>query len=150
LASPHHCQNIQNHHAKKVHPHAQVDQERQAVSGLTEREFGISRQQLDAIRDWAQNDPYIQEVRVFGSRAKGRARIDSDLDIAITASDGIYTSLSRKWQDEISDRTGLRARVSQYNCAIDDTVRRYCDEDQHTILVFQRPPSPGMKRPGRA
>jgi len=113
-----------------------------------QRRYGISELQVAEMRAWANADLCVEEVRVFGSRAKGRARID--LDIAITASDGIYTSLSRKWQDEISDRTGLRARVSQYNCAIDDTVRRYCDEDQHTILVFQRPPSPGMKRPGRA
>ena len=41
------------------------------MCGLTEREFGISRQQLDAIRDWAQNDPYVQEVRVFGSDQDG-------------------------------------------------------------------------------
>ena len=115
-----------------------------------QRRYGISELQVAEMRAGANADLCVEEVRVFGSRAKGRARIDSDLDIAITASDGIYTSLSRKWQDEISDRTGLRARVSQYNCAIDDTVRRYCDEDQHTILVFQRPPSPGMKRPGRA
>jgi hypothetical protein len=47
-----------------------------------ERRFGISEAQLDAIRRWAERNLYVGEVRVFGSRVKWRARIDSDLDIA--------------------------------------------------------------------
>lgn len=118
------------------------------MCGLTERRFGVSRQQLDAIRDWAQNDPYVQEVRVFGSRAKGRARIDSDLDIAITATDGNYARFDVEWKNVLSEVTGLKIGLSQYNNPQNDIVRRYCADDS-TILVFQRPASPEMKRPGR-
>ena len=85
------------------------------MCGPTERRFGISREQLDAIRDWAQNDPYVRDVRVFGSRAKGRARINSDLDIAITATDGNYNRFDLEWKNALSEVTGLNVRLSQYN-----------------------------------
>src|SRR4029078_13456368 len=102
-----------------------------------QRRYGISELQVAEMRAWANADLGVEEVRVFGSRARGRGRIDSDLDVAITASDGNYTVLARHWQKPLSEASGLRARVSQYNCSIDDTVRRYCDH--FCILVFHRP-----------
>ena len=91
-----------------------------------QRRYGISELQVAEMRAWANADLCVEEVRVFGSRARGRGRIDSDLDVAITASDGSYAALARDWQKQLSEVTGLRDRVSQYNCSIDDTVRRYC------------------------
>lgn len=32
---------------------------------------------------WAQKNPYVGELRIFGSYAKGTFRLDSDLDIAV-------------------------------------------------------------------
>jgi predicted nucleotidyltransferase len=52
---------------------------------------------------------------VFGSRAKGRARINSDLDIAITATDGNYNRFDLEWKNALSEVTGLNVRLSQYN-----------------------------------
>ena len=86
-------------------------------------------------------------MRVFGSRARGCARIDSDLDVAITASDGNYTRFDAEWKQQLSEETGLKAAVSQYNRAGDDTIKGYCDEC--SILVFERPSSSGLNRPGR-
>ena len=108
------------------------------MCGPAKRTFGISRQQLDAIRDWAENAQYVQEVRVFGSRAKGCARIDSDLDIAITATDGNYTRFDVDWKNALSEVTGLKVGLSQYNNSLNDAVQRYCADDS-TILVYQRP-----------
>jgi len=102
-----------------------------------ERRFGISGAQLDAIRRWAECNLYVGEVRVFGSRVKWRARIDSDLDIATTASDGNYTRFDSDWKKELSDITGLKVGLSQYNNPLNDAVRRHCD-DPSTILIFQR------------
>jgi len=112
-----------------------------------QRRYGISELQVAEMRAWANADLCVEEVRVFGSRARGRGRIDSELDVAITASDGSYAALARDWQKQLSEVTGLRARVSQYNCSIDDTVRRYCAHS--SILVFQRPPVlESFRRPG--
>jgi hypothetical protein len=72
----------------------------------------------------------------LAAESKGCARIDSDLDVAITATDGNYTRFAQEWQDELSERTGLRARVSQYNCSADDAVKRYCDA--LSLLIFPR------------
>ena len=101
----------------------------------------ISDTQKAAIREWAEGDPYVREVRIFGSRAKGKGRLDSDLDIAITASVGNYTRFDSEWKAELERRTGLRVGLSQYNNPVNDTVRRYCD-DPSTILIFQRPEGP--------
>ena len=36
------------------------------------------------IKEWALRTPHVVEVRLFGSRAKGTAKPDSDIDLAIT------------------------------------------------------------------
>jgi predicted nucleotidyltransferase len=48
----------------------------------------LTEHQVRAIKEWAQSARYAQEVRLFGSRAKGCARPDSDVDLAITAGIG--------------------------------------------------------------
>jgi predicted nucleotidyltransferase len=117
------------------------------MCGPVTRRYGITDVQSAAMRAWAEADLCVEELRVFGSRARGRARIDSDLDIAITASDGNYTRFDADWEKQISEVTGLRARVSQYNCSVDDTVRRYGDDC--SVLLFHRPlVLEGFKRPG--
>jgi Polymerase beta, Nucleotidyltransferase len=44
----------------------------------------LTEQQRDIIRGWAQGITQISEVRLFGSRAVGCARADSDIDLAVT------------------------------------------------------------------
>ena len=105
------------------------------MCSLERRTYGLTSAQKDAISDWATSKP-LSEVRVFGSRAKGRARIDSDLDVAITATDGNYWNLANRWEVD-SERTGLRVAIKQYNSSLTDTVKRYCDED-FSILLFKR------------
>jgi len=116
------------------------------MCGPAKRTYGITDRQEAALRAWAAADLCVEQLRVFGSRARRRGRIDSDIDIAITASDGNYTRFDADWEKQISEVTGLRARVSQYNCSVDDTVRRYCDD--FSVLLFQRSPVlEGFKRP---
>ena len=103
---------------------------------MPSRRWGITAAQIEAIRRWAESNSYVLAVHVFGSRVKGRARIDSDLDIAITASDGNYTRFDTDWKAELEMLTGLRVGLSQYNNPVNDIVRRYCDE--FSIDVFNR------------
>jgi predicted nucleotidyltransferase len=69
----------------------------------------LTDHQLWIIREWAShNTPHVQEVRLFGSRAKGNP-VDRDIDLAITVggSDpgtvrGNYYALGKRWQDELT------------------------------------------------
>jgi predicted nucleotidyltransferase len=81
-------------------------------------------------RGGAEGSPHIHEVRLFGSRAKGCARPNSDIDLALTLGGndpgtilGNYFALHRTWQDELTSLLGVKAHVALYR-----RVRRYCDE----------------------
>jgi predicted nucleotidyltransferase len=65
----------------------------------------LTDDQVDKIREWAAQTRYVKEVRLFGSRAKGSARPDSDIDLAITvggSDDGVvrgnYFAVGPEWQ----------------------------------------------------
>jgi predicted nucleotidyltransferase len=44
----------------------------------------LTPEQQQMIALWAASTEWVNEVRLFGSRAKGRSRPDSDVDIALT------------------------------------------------------------------
>ena len=46
-------------------------------------EFGLSRRDLNFIRGVLQMYPEIEKALVFGSRAKGNFKLESDIDIAL-------------------------------------------------------------------
>jgi predicted nucleotidyltransferase len=66
----------------------------------------LSDDELSAIARWAEDIPWISEVWLFGSRSRGDAREDSDVDVVvtITSSDrgntpaGIYNRCADFWQ----------------------------------------------------
>src|SRR6476659_2603908 len=94
----------------------------------------LTEQQVRALNEWADKVRYVREVRLFGSRAKGGALADSDVDLALTLGGddpgtilGNYFALSQKWQDELTSLLGLKAHVALYNDS-DSKVRGYCEE----------------------
>jgi predicted nucleotidyltransferase len=96
------------------------------------------------IREWAMQTPLVKEVRVFGSRARGDASSDSDIDLALTVGGGApgtvlgnYFALSRDWQIELSNLLGAKAHVALYNDPDPSPVRGSCDEC--SILLFPTP-----------
>jgi predicted nucleotidyltransferase len=96
----------------------------------------LTEQQRRNIQEWAEGTRVVETVRLYGSRAKGSARPDSDVDLAITVSAGNYVRFANEWQKELSDGLGLGVRLKQYNSPADDTVRRYCDE--FSVVLFPR------------
>jgi predicted nucleotidyltransferase len=72
----------------------------------------LSPKQIAAIKTWARDTPQVVEVRLFGSRAKGTARPDSDVDLAVTADYGNYVALVAQWEDRLSKELGLDVRIS--------------------------------------
>jgi predicted nucleotidyltransferase len=102
----------------------------------------LSEQQQRIIKDWAARTPLIEEVRLFGSRAKGDAPADSDVDLALTVAmgatpgtvEGRYAALGQHWQNELTKLLApLRAHVNLYN-AEDEKVRRICEE--FNVLLY--------------
>ena len=101
----------------------------------------LTDHQLWAIREWAAHTSYVEEVRLFGSRARGNARSDSDIDLAITVGGtdvgnilGNYLAESKRWQDQLSHLLEAKAHVALYNDAEPEPVRRSCDEC--SVLIY--------------
>ncbi len=102
----------------------------------------LSEQQQCIIKDWAARTPLIDEVRLFGSRAKGDAPADSDVDLALTVASGAapgtverhYAALGQYWQNELTKLLEpLRVHVNLYN-AEGENVPRICEE--FSVLLY--------------
>ena len=96
----------------------------------------LTEEQVRYIQEWADRTGVVETVRLYGSRAKGNARPDSDVDLALTVGTGHYVRFADEWQRELSYALVLNVMLKQYNSPADDTVRRYCDE--FSVVLFQR------------
>lgn len=94
----------------------------------------LTEEQVLAIYEWADGDPYVQGVRLFGSHTKGCARPDSDVDLAVTAEAGHYVALASEWETVLGARLGLTVHVRDF--ARNKAIRDACDECSR--LLFQR------------
>jgi predicted nucleotidyltransferase len=90
------------------------------------------------IHEWAQATAEVQAVYLFGSRAKGTARPDSDLDLAISASEANYLCCANDWEKQLTEAIGLRVVINQYNANTPkgEKIRRYCTDSG--IQIFSR------------
>ena len=75
---------------------------------------------LRGIQEWAAQNRNVSEVWLFGSRARGDAREDSDVDLALTLMPpkgnhnwalGNYASLGKNWQAELEKVVGLHVSL---------------------------------------
>ena len=57
---------------------------------------------VDRLRAWAATKPEIRRLALFGSRVRGEARADSDLDIAFDASATVPLDVVQRWHDELA------------------------------------------------
>ena len=96
----------------------------------------LTEQQVRYIQEWAERAGVVKTVRLYGSRAKGSARSDSDVNLALTVGTSRYIRFLNEWQKELSDALILKVMLKQYNSPADDTVRRYCDE--LSVVLFPR------------
>jgi predicted nucleotidyltransferase len=71
---------------------------------------------LQGLRDWAEQNGSVRQLWLFGSRAKGTSRPDSDLDVAVvlmlpTTHDwalGNFAALKGQWKQQIEAIVGRR------------------------------------------
>jgi predicted nucleotidyltransferase len=96
----------------------------------------LTEQQVRYIQEGAERTGVVETVRLYGSRAKGSARPDSDVDLALTVGTGNYVRFANEWQKDLSDVLVLKVKLKQYNSPADDTVRRYCDE--FSVVLFPK------------
>jgi predicted nucleotidyltransferase len=84
----------------------------------------LSNMQVAAIVDWAKSKPYIHAVRLYGSRYKGTANPDSDVDLAITIEQPKRSTMTAyathfhfraKWETHLERETGLKFHIQLYD-----------------------------------
>jgi predicted nucleotidyltransferase len=94
----------------------------------------LKPEEVEAIQRWAKQTPQVREVRLFGSRAKGCAKSNSDVDLAVTADAGNYVALANKWEEHLSKLVDLTVHVRDY--ARNEAIRQACEEC--SLLLFRR------------
>jgi predicted nucleotidyltransferase len=105
----------------------------------------LTDQQQRAICSWAEGVNCVQVVRLFGSRAKGTARPDSDVDLALTLRADTAEDLLEwvqeldAWEDQLSARLGLEADVWIFHRDIHPSVLEYCNEASVVLWTRTRP-----------
>lgn len=62
-------------------------------------ELGLKDQQLEEIRNFARKYPLIEQVIVYGSRAKGNFRPGSDVDLVLVGKDLKLSDQLAFWND---------------------------------------------------
>lgn len=57
-------------------------------------EFGLKNQEIKALRDVLASVPEVEEAIIYGSRARGKNRVSSDIDITLKGSNLTYLQLA--------------------------------------------------------
>lgn len=100
----------------------------------------ITPEQVAVIVQWATQTSQIAAVYLFGSRIKGTARPDSDLDVAIEFNLSIddaevaFFDGGRLWRDQLKSLVGLQIDMQPL---LEDSpnLRRYVED--HGILIYR-------------
>jgi predicted nucleotidyltransferase len=96
-----------------------------------------------AIQEWAQHQPAVSAVFLFGSRLKGTNRLDSDLDVAVTFDvperdepDIFWIDHKGRWENELTQCVGLTIDLEIAHPALAPHVWGYLQK--HHALIYVR------------
>ncbi|MBN9334917.1 MAG: nucleotidyltransferase domain-containing protein [Devosia sp.] len=113
------------------------------------RSLGLSEKQIEIIRDWAEAEDLIDEVVLYGSRAKGTHREDSDVDLAVhqvgTNEHAVHTFMHFKgedWQNDLIARTGLKISLAPRAGHLTPKIEEYLGHASFVIFSRDRRPTP--------
>ena len=113
---------------------------------------GIKSDWRTALARWAEQRDDVQALWVFGSRARGTARPDSDLDIAVRTTADMASESFGQWigiADEV--RAELSALLPQVQVNPDwggpgwDQERVWPAVEREGVLIFERWPGAGLQ-----
>lgn len=104
----------------------------------------LDRAHIEAIRAWAKTQDRVRAIRLFGSRAKGTNRPDSDIDLAVSVNEDLrYTRATiwmfnaPEWGKHLSGLIGTPVDVRITDVGKPCRIRRYCRETGN-ILIYRR------------
>jgi hypothetical protein len=105
---------------------------------------GLHETEIDSIQRWAARHAIIRRVWIFGSRARGTHRPDSDLDLAVEhdASPGDSNSFTTwiceadVWRSEFGPELSAPLDLQSYIAGKSPTIQAGLDES--SLLVYER------------
>jgi uncharacterized protein len=99
----------------------------------------------NATVSWAESVPRVRRVWVFGSRAEGKPRPDSDIDIAVELEPVVdseealpyWIAYSEKWQSQLQRELAYPVDLDWFD-PDGSTPRIQAALDKGAILVYER------------
>lgn len=93
--------------------------------------------------DWVRLMPFVSCVWIFGSRARGTHKLDSDLDVAVEFDpigdeDQATTWIcdGQKWESELQKHIHIKVHLWRYHPYETPTIKKGLEES--SVLVYQR------------
>jgi predicted nucleotidyltransferase len=101
----------------------------------------LTEEQRMLISNWAQLQHSLSEVQLYGSRHKGTAHPQSDVDLAVSIGGddegerlAEYIEHRDEWERELSGSLGLPVHIELADSDLADNVPRWIKEDGSTLL----------------
>ena len=96
---------------------------------------------IKTIKTWACDLPFQIKIYFFGSRLKGAARSDSDVDIALEFLEPsvkqkqamLWFDNHDKWEKELSNLLGMQADLELYENNESPHLKEYLDKSSEVI-----------------
>jgi predicted nucleotidyltransferase len=106
---------------------------------------GIEISVAESIAQWAELTRQIRRVWVFGSRAKGTHRPDSDIDVAIELDAledseqtlALWIAQAGHWESQLQSRIGVNVDLEWFD-PDGSTPTIECGLTQARVLVYER------------
>ena len=89
--------------------------------------FGLSERTINELTDYFKSNPYVEKVKIYGSRAKGNYRNGSDIDFAVWLSEGGKSSVIL-WDLDVLP-TPYKFDVTDYKALTHEGMKKSIDTD---------------------
>jgi predicted nucleotidyltransferase len=108
----------------------------------------ITDNEKEALVRWAHDKPFVKRLYIFGSRARGNHRPNSDLDIAVELdaefllnvdeSGGLTTWIhgNRKWKQELEGMLSYTVQLEFYEGNKTPTIHKGLSES--SVIVYEK------------